>query len=282
MREAAELWFERKSPDWAEATKAAYRQQLRAYVLPALGDKSVGQIRHMDTEQLYNQLAKTLSRSTIRQVKMVIDGILTWLKRQGLDLFDARADIPRRLPPPRETRIATDDQIAAIMAAPGWIGTAARTMLLAGLRPGEVLALRHCDIDAGELIVSRAAGRKGLSSTKTRTTRRVPLAPELEAELRALPGSGDDLLFPRRAANGRPDRLIAVSHLGAMLRQNVGISSRQLRTTFGTLVTRDVANVAAMLGHSSSATTLKHYIKPDSKGAAEAVREFERRLRNTA
>lgn len=280
--EAAEL---RKESDWAASTRIAYAQQLRRHVLPALGQKLVGQVRHMDTEALYSALAaRGLRRESIRQVRNIIDGMFSWLRKQGIEVRDVRADLPRRSAQRRETAILTDLQIQAVMADATWTGIVCRVMLFCGLRPGEALALRHCDIEVGaegpELVISRASKRDGIGTTKTQRTRRVTLPPMLETELRAQPGSGEDLLFPRpRIGRGRADMLMSVGWLGVVCRERYGVNPRQFRATFATLVSRDSVNVAAMLGHSSPRTTEKFYMRPIAEESARAVRELEQKLR---
>lgn len=277
---AASMWFNAKQDDWARNTRAMYRFQLERVILPALGEMAINEIRHRHVQALYAALARrNMARATISQVRAILGALLRWLKRQDLDLRDVQADLPRRLEGRKETKILTGEQIAAVMAEPAWFGVAARTMLLCGLRPGEALALRHCDVSADRMTISRSVIPGGLiGPTKTRKTRVVPVPPVLAGELAARPGGREDLLFA--AGDGGP---YSRPYLRKLIYRAFGVTPRQLRTTFATLVAPgDLVAVQRMLGHAGPEVTARHYVQGSDERNARRVRDLEKRMRRKA
>lgn len=270
---AANLWFENQSrvQDWAAYTKYSFRSQLATKILPAIGSMQLRDVRNRHIEALFVALAEQgYAYNTVLQTRAAISSMFRWLARQDIDIRYIRPRLPRTLRPPKETALLSDHQIEAVMEAPGWIGTALRMMLLCGLRPGELLALRYSDIRPdGEVLVSRAVKPDGISGTKGRRARVVHVPSGLQAEIAALGGSGDDLLFAR--GGGAPLST-------AKLRSLIEVLPRQFRTTFATLVEMDITGVQQALGHSSAKTTRDHYVKPAKKNA-RAVEALERKLR---
>jgi integrase len=107
-----------------------------------------------------------------------------------------------------EMRIASKDEAAALVAAlPPDQGAFWATALFAGLRSGELRALRWSDIDLGRrLIHVRRSWDDGGEEVEPKTAgskRRVPVVPRLakllEAHRKLTERDGDDLVFGRTA-----------------------------------------------------------------------------------
>ena len=178
--------------------------------------------------------------------------------------------------PRREGRALSEEEVAAVIHAAEEVDetTAAMVWLMAraGLRSGEVLALRREDLGKGVLHVRGSMSRReGLRSVKgSDGARSIPLSPELEARLRRhltaqRVASLDGWLFtaPRggqvRYDNWRTrtwNRIVEAAGIG-------DVTPHDLRHTLATrlfLVDRwTVPQVQAYLGHADPTVTLKVY-----------------------
>lgn len=91
------------------------------------------------------------------------------------------------------------------------------------------------------------------------------------------------LMFPDRTGemyNRRNNRLVSgVLKRARKAARIPGLTFKQCRTTFATLVDADVADAQAMLGHHSPAVTLQFYKKAIPPRQQEAVDRLESRLK---
>jgi integrase len=163
------------------------------------------------------------------------------------------------------------DQIPPLLAA---LEEPARTMVLvgvlAGLRIGEILALRWKDIDfkSNEIRVEQACYRGLIGTPKTKGSRRtLPMPESLRDALKHLSEksvSGEHLIFQTR--NGTPfsDTNLLHQHLKPAGRK-LGmpwLNRHTLRRTHATLLQHAGATLKeaqAQLGHSKMSTTLEIY-----------------------
>ncbi len=156
----------------------------------------------------------------------------------------------------------------------------------AGLRQGELLALRWRDVDfAGSaLTVARAMSAGVESTTKSGRVRRVPLADQAAAALDRL---------SRREHFTAPDELVFCNVLGRPLdgsalrrryrRAQIAAEARllrfhDLRHTFGSLLAArgvDVVTIQKAMGHSALSTTSRYlHARPASEQAEAFTAAF--------
>ncbi len=154
-----------------------------------------------------------------------------------------------------------------------------RVAAYAGLRQGELLALRWRDVDfAGSaLTIARAMSAGVESSTKSGRVRRVPLADQAAAALDQM---------SRREHFTSPDDLVFCNVFGGPLdgsalrrrfkRAQVAVGARplrfhDLRHTFGSLLAArgvDVVTIQKAMGHSALSTTSRYlHARPASEQA---------------
>lgn len=114
----------------------------------------------------------------------------------------------------KSVTLLDDEQMAAMLThADAWFGPILVTLMLTGLRPGELVHLLAEDIDVdGQLLVVRNRPALGWQ-TKTRSERVIPLMPEHVAMIREhLGGRRTGPLFLRqRFMQGDPPRLIGLT-----------------------------------------------------------------------
>jgi integrase len=140
-------------------------------------------------------------------------------------------------------------------------------MAMAGLRPGEALALRWADIDFESKVLRVVEARTmGVTDTpKSGSGRFVPMSHTLGSALRAL-RERDVLLEPRdRVFAGRDGahvHLVALAERFDAAQRRAGISPcrdlRQMRNTFGTVMAAKgvpLRTIQQWMGHASITTT---------------------------
>lgn len=176
-------WLEHVLParNVSPATLANYSTVLHVHVYPAIGTRKLEQLRaeHIDV-MLRDMAEKGLARSTIRVARTVLVLALSHAERR--DLVTRNAARLSVLPhaPKREARSLTLDEAKRLLAAAAGdrLEAAWVTMLLLGLRPGEVLGLTWTavDFDSRRLTVIQALrrepGRLYLGDPKTKKSRR--------------------------------------------------------------------------------------------------------------
>lgn len=165
---------------------------------------------------------------------------------------------------------------------------AVRVAAYAGLRLGELLALRWRDVDlpGAALTISRAISAGIEGPTKSGEVRRVPMADQTRAALERLKQRNDYVA---------PDEFVFVNALGRPLdgsalrrrykrgRDAAGLRPlrwHDLRHTFGSLLVAggvDLVSVKDALGHSQLATTSRYlHARPANERAAAFTTAFSR------
>ncbi len=298
----------------APATKQSYRDQLRLHVLPAFEHYSLGEITTGRVEWFLKSQA-ALSHSRAKQSRTLLNLLFGFaLRHDGIPRNPVEGTSP--LPKPKGTpRALTLAQIGAIRAAaaswrtePGLPGPKSdgqvrdiiEVLLGTGLRSGEVLALRPCDLeDSPQGMIAHVTGT--VAQTKGRGAVRQE-QPKTDASIRriAVPEFAATVLRRRLASLGRNDvrRTIFANRKGGPLSPyNVrrtfrefldvaglaesGISLRWYRRTAATVIARGMGTDAAatFLGHTSTAITEGHYIEPDRSVDPTPADHLERTLR---
>lgn len=175
----------------------AAKQAIFTYrLLPLVGDLRLDEVRHGVIEQLKARLisgerpgqkpVKSYSPKTVNNTLVALRSMLGYAKRLELIASIPRFDMLKR--PPDEIDFLDFDELDRVVAA---ADTEGRALVLvgaeAGLRIGEVKALRWDDIDFERRVVAvnRRDWRGHLGSPKGGKTRRVPLTARLLAALKA-------------------------------------------------------------------------------------------------
>ena len=187
-----------------------YRRDLERYVVPLLGTIRVSQLRRREVQVLLvdDLVGRGLSGSRIRGVLNALRAVL----RRPLQADELQADPTDRLDLPAgdraRDRAASPSEAAALLAAlPDEDRALWATAFYAGLRRGELRALRWGDVDdaVSEIRVSRGwDDEEGEIAPKSeKGVRRVPVAASLRLVLlehKARTGRrDDDLVFGRTA-----------------------------------------------------------------------------------
>lgn len=280
-----ESWTNRLSP----TTAARYRSVLDVYLIPEFGQTPIGRITHEVVQRYVNRLsAQGMTPGTVRNVYSVLRNAMNKGVRLGMVRANpcTNIDLPRS--PREEMLFLTPEEVRTVAEAiDPYYRVLVYTAAYTGLRAGELLALRRCDVDLlrGVIHVRRALkdvdGRLEFGPTKTHTQRQVSLPAFLRDMLRThlvqpLAGDGADaLVFPsktglplrhnlfyrrhfKRAVAGDPERDIPA----ALPPAKHGLRFHDLRHTCAALSVAAGAHVkliSARLGHSSVQITLDRY-----------------------
>jgi integrase len=221
-------------------TIRSYERALRVHIEPsAVASLKVGEVRHHDLQGLADDLiASGLGAGTVGNV---LNPIQSFFRRavdrdelalnpsEGIDLPTGGSTRPKR--------IASAEEAAALLEAlepedrPVWA-----TAFYAGLRRGELQALRVFDVDLGASLIHVERGwdqDEGAIEPKSRSgRRRVPLLAilrdYLDEHLLRTGRSGEDLVFGRTALDAFvASTVVLVRRLPRLLCPSVGARSRR-------------------------------------------------------
>lgn len=173
----------RQKPSEVESKKS----RLRLHLMPHLGLKRLDAIRNEDVQRLKSRLGKYAPK-TVNNVLTVLNRLLSIAVEW--EVIDQMPCTIRHLKVVHKEAAFHDfAEYERLIDAAGTVGDEARLVVLlggdAGLRRGEILALRWCDLDfeRRHLNVSHSDWRGQISVPKGGRARRVPLTERLLASL---------------------------------------------------------------------------------------------------
>ena len=259
VEDAAKKWLAVYVPTARRvADQQLAAQRVRDYLVPGIGHMLLARLTSEQLRSYRVSLERTaLSLQTVRHLLSDCRCLLRWSEEAG---YLERAPIPRRWLPRIQERPPdrlTDEEVAQVVIVPEPHGFVCRLGLASGLRWGELVRAQAADVQAGVLTVGR---------TKSGKLRRVPLPPEVLAELRTRVGRLAP--FAERAA----------SSFNRMVRRRSGVERfhvHQLRHTFACRWLEDGGSLAALqelLGHSTIVTTQRYARLGEAHVRAEVER----------
>jgi integrase len=265
------------------STHASYEGQVRRYIIPACGRIKLGKLTSAHVQYLYREMQdRGLSARTVQYTHAVLHRALKQARRWGMVDRNVSEDVdPPQLKreeiqplDPEQTRrllqASKGDRLHALYVV----------AVTAGLRPGEMLALRWSDVDlaAGTLRINRALSGGEFAATKTpRSRRKIELSKTARAALRRhrkrqleeqmqQAGLWKDhgLIFPSSVGTPLSHRNVVRSFKALLKRAGLPVGTRlyDLRHTCATLLLNGNVHpkyVQELLGHASIAQTLDTY-----------------------
>ena len=237
-----------------------YASDMRRFVLDDLGARRLADVTADDLQGLVDRLVgQGLSGSKVRNTIVPLQALYRKHRRQVLVDPTDGLDLPA--PGGRRERVAPPDEAAKLLAAvPVDDRGVWATALYAGLRRGELRALRASDVLSDRISVERGwDDLTGPISPKSRAgVRAVPLPDTLrtilDAHLERTGRTGDELLFGRRGSEPFTPNLIARRADAAWTTAGLGrVTLHEARHSFGSYL--DAAGIsqtrsARYLGHS--------------------------------
>jgi len=247
-----------------------YEQAMRTRILPDLGAVKLSEITRLALQDVADKmLADGSDPSTIRNALMPLRAVFRRAIARGEVAVNPTTGLTLPAVRGKRDRIASPVEASALLAAlPEADRAVWATAMLAGLRLGELRALRDEDVDlqAGVIRVERSWDKaEGLIEPKSRAGRRVvPIVAALRVHLAAhkLRRSGGELFF---GDVGRPfsrDPLVARAEKAWKTAKLAPIGLHEARHTCASIFIAAGVNVKALssyLGHASITITMDRY-----------------------
>jgi integrase len=296
FRDAAESWYThgKSERDWKPSTQRDYRSALDRHLLPTFGDKRLTEIDTPLIETWRKQLLDDgLGRRQAVKLVAIIHGIFKRARRAyKLDgLANPATDVePLRVRyTPEDYDFYAPEEVMALVRAAGsdQDGVIYFTAAYAGLRRGELLALRVRDIDF-EADAIRVMGSidaiEGVGVPKSGKGRTVPMIPEvaqaLARQLQRDRFTGpDDFLFPNEVGRYLDGSALRRRYKNAQKAAKLRpIKFHELRHTFGSLAIREIGafDVQHYLGHADARTTARYtHYRTRTGEAAKLAKAFK-------
>lgn len=297
LREAAAAWLtgaqdgsilNRSNDRYKPSVIRGYERALRRTILPAFGAYKLAEVTAADVQALADRLhGSGMDASTLRNTLMPLRAIYRRACRPGGPaLVNPTTGLQLPAVRGRRDRIASPEEAARLieLLPRQFDRTLWATAFYAGLRLGELLALRWDDVDLarGEIHVTKAydpVAREFVEPKSRAGKREVPVAVVLRDHLLAwkLEQGGEGLVFGRT-----PDVPFDLSSTGnrakrAWARAKVQpIGLHEARHSYASLMIAANVNAKALatfMGHSSITITLDRYghLMPGNKAEAAAL-----------
>ncbi|MDP2736489.1 MAG: tyrosine-type recombinase/integrase [bacterium] len=237
------------------------RQNLRKYLVPYFGKKSLNEIYYKDIEEFKaKQLGLNLKPKTINnQIGCLMKCLKTAQEQEiteKIPLFK-----PLKVAPQKFDYLSQDEADKLLGAAIGVYRSAILIALHTGMRFGELMALSWEDINfiSKTITVRRSFSLNVLGSTKSNRIRYIPMTEDLYQYLLPLPDKQGFVLKGREKTRLRPSYSRDVLHL---ICQNAGIRIvgwHTLRHSFASRLAEagvSMIVIKELLGHSDIKTTM--------------------------
>jgi integrase len=288
-RFAEEVWKPSVFPSLKLSTRLFYDHNLKTHILSAFGEVPLRALtRDAVQKWLHGKFSGGLSWNSVRHLRTTFGTLLNAAEMDELIRQNVvkKTRLPRRIHSEEPPLVSLDDLKSLLKELPEPSRSIAALIVLTGLRIGEMLALRWCDVDltAGTLRVRQTVYEGQFDTPKTKRSRRVvPLSPIAVQILGLRQGSGTALIFSsatgtalcRRNLLNRQFRPAAV-RLGLK-----GFNWHWLRHLTASLLDAagaPLGTVQTLLGHTSSEVTREHYIHAVSSESRNAVGRIEELL----
>lgn len=252
-------------------------------------------IRPMQLQAFFNSFAETASKSYMDKMRVMVNALFVEaIENDYCSKNPMRTvKIPHVVERQREA-FSMDDVKIILRYAMGYssrrIAVAIMTLLLTGLRRGELLGLKWTDLTVNALTVNRAVyikdGKPYVEEHQAKTAsslRTVPLVPELSHMIHTLPKCGEFIFGTRTGKLMHPrnfsrDYDCFFKHLHEDEPDIKRLSPHCCRHTFATLSLvsgGDIRTIQEILGHTDIKTTAR-YTHPD----IDAMRQVVTGLKN--
>ncbi len=174
---------------WKESTRVTTEPRMTYHLLPALGDRLLQQITREQMQAFLDQKALKASRSTVDHLRWDLNSVFKMAVSDGIVPFNpATALFTPPCKPEGEKRVLTPVQVRQVLTV---FETRERLIfrlaVFEGLRPGEILALRLCNVFDDHLAIEQRVYKGKLDTPKgrkgKRTARKVALSTGTSMEI---------------------------------------------------------------------------------------------------
>lgn len=273
----------RKLESLSPASVACYARWARARIIPKWGDVLVGDLSTPALRDWIVSLSSELAPKSVRNCVGLLSSVLNRAAADGIIASSPLAPIKMRTVMPKKKRVEAEKiepfnamEIKEILAAceQPEVRAVFQFAFGTGMRTGEVIAIKwhHIDLAAGRITVIdnvvTAEGGTVEKSTKTDSTRVIPLLPAARAALEVMwPITGEKggyvFINPNTGKRWGGDRVL-LSHWTKTLAETT-VRYRnpyQTRHTFASMLLmagEPELTVAKLLGHTTVEMVRRHY-----------------------
>lgn len=300
LREVGDAWLEgarrgeilsRGKRPYKPATLRGYKFDLTTYVYPDLGGVRLSELQARDFQALVDRLVgHGFSGSKVRNVLVPVQAIYRRHRRDVPVNPTADLDLPE--PGGRRDRVASPAEAAQLLEAlPEEDRALWATAFYAGLRRGELRALRWSDVDDGVTVIHVRRGWddvEGEIDPKSRKgARKVPVSAALRLYLLKQKAStgrrGEDFVFGRTAGEPFTPTIVRRRALAAWAAAEpkplTPIGLHECRHTYVSLMHAaglSLERIGDYVGHSSSYMTdrYRHLLDGHEAEAATMLDDF--------
>ena len=298
----AELW-ERyvayKAAAWGKQNAEVMASIFRKHVIPEIGRTRASEVTIDPLQWLLMKMVQAKkSKSALQKVRTHLKAMFEYAV--DIDLIQRNPARGKKLVIPRRgvkrscERFYDIDEVRRLLThSSGRDRIILRLLLVCGLRPGELFALRVRDIEPGQIMIDEAvkqreSGADLIGEPKTDgSVGYVAITESVEREIRQWVScladqSPDAWVFPSRSRSGSMTPIRPANYLKRVLKplaegEKIEIDDltyQAMRRTCGTFFRKDLQSAKAQLRHSSAVTTSKHYMKTitaDHRAAVEKI-----------
>jgi integrase len=257
-----------------QLTHDGYVKVLNRYVIPIFGTRKIDSIKPSELLQWQNNLLSKLSSRSVINARITLNGVFEdALRDEIIDKNPLSIVKSPKLINVRENKPFSKDEIFQILdTSPNKLKAFFAIGFFAGLRTGEITALKWSDIDFEKRIISvKATRNKGIETTpKTQSSVRDVdildiLYPYLERHLSFKIDS--EYLFNTKFNEPYYSSMKISTNYWIKVLKKCNIEYRnlyQMRHTFASMMVsagEDILWVSSMLGHKNANITLQAYAK---------------------
>jgi integrase len=286
-RFADEIWKPSVFPSVKLSTRLFYDHNLKTHILPVFGDIPLRALTRDGVQKwLHGKFSAGLTWNSVRHLRTTFGTLLNAAEMDELIRQNVvkKTRLPRRIYSEEPPMVSLDDLKSLLKELPEPSRSIAALIVLTGLRIGEMLALRWCDVDliAETLRVRQTVYEGHFDTPKTKRSRRVvPLSP-IAVQILSLQKQGNGTVLIFSSATGTP--LCRRNLLNRQFRPTAvrlglkGFNWHWLRHATASLLDAagaPLGTVQTLLGHTSSEVTREHYIHAVSSESRNAVGRIE-------
>ncbi len=205
------VYMPERCKKWRQSTADTTGERFNAHLLPEFRGCELRSLTRTWLQRLIDEKAKTLAKSAVRHLRWDLNAVLKMALADGLvDHNPAASLVIPRTAKTLPKAVMTKDEIRRALSV---LDPRERTVfglaVLAGLRPGEISALRWGQVGPGHILIAERVYRGVADTPKTDRGRRQAAVP---------PGLAADLeRWRAMSANGDPQALVFPSERGTFL-----------------------------------------------------------------